>query len=96
LRRCPRLSDGRRLADCGNGERPEVEIWYDCVIMKKEILLPEQGKRYDWSQDQICVKSNLELSNGRLTLVEDRATGPKESPPPPHPSAMSTLKNSLA
>lgn len=40
--------------------------------MKKEIVLPGQGKNYDWAKDHVFVKSALELSDGRLTLVEDR------------------------
>jgi quercetin dioxygenase-like cupin family protein len=39
--------------------------------MKQSILLPGEGKRYDWSSDQVLVKSAFELSDGRLTLVED-------------------------
>ncbi len=39
--------------------------------MKKEIILPGQGKSYDWASDHVRVKSTLELSDGRLTLVED-------------------------
>lgn len=40
--------------------------------MKQQIILPGQGKSYDWSKDHIIVKSTLDLSDGRLTLVEDR------------------------
>jgi mannose-6-phosphate isomerase-like protein (cupin superfamily) len=40
--------------------------------MKKEIVLPGQGKSYDWAKDHVYVKSRLDLSEGRLTLVEDR------------------------
>ena len=39
--------------------------------MKKEIVLPGQGKSYDWAKDHVFVKSALTLSEGRLTLVED-------------------------
>jgi mannose-6-phosphate isomerase-like protein (cupin superfamily) len=39
--------------------------------MKQEIILPGQGKNYDWSKDHVFVKSSLDLSGGRLTLVED-------------------------
>lgn len=39
--------------------------------MKQEIVLPGQGKNYNWTQDQVFVKSALTLSDGRLTLVED-------------------------
>ncbi|MCI0414923.1 cupin domain-containing protein [bacterium] len=39
--------------------------------MKKEIILPGQGKDYEWSKDHVFVKSRLDLSVGRLTLVED-------------------------
>ena len=40
--------------------------------MKQQIVLPGQGKSYDWSKDHVLVKSTLDLSDGRLTLVEDR------------------------
>jgi quercetin dioxygenase-like cupin family protein len=39
--------------------------------MKQSIVLPGQGKSYDWSKDHVFVKSTLDLSDGRLTLVED-------------------------
>ncbi len=39
--------------------------------MKQQIILPGQGKSYDWSKDHVFVKSTLDLSDGRLTLVED-------------------------
>jgi mannose-6-phosphate isomerase-like protein (cupin superfamily) len=39
--------------------------------MKHRIVLPGQGKSYDWSKDHVFVKSTLDLSDGRLTLVED-------------------------
>ena len=38
---------------------------------KKEVVFPGQGKNYDWANDHVFVKSALELSDGRLTLVED-------------------------
>jgi mannose-6-phosphate isomerase-like protein (cupin superfamily) len=40
--------------------------------VKQRILRPGEGKSYDWSRDHVVVKSTLELSDGRLTLVEDR------------------------
>ncbi len=40
--------------------------------MRQEIILPGQGKSYDWAKDHVLVKSTLDLSDGRLTLVEDR------------------------
>ncbi len=40
--------------------------------MKQEIVPPGQGKNYEWSKDHVFVKSRLDLSDGRLTLVEDR------------------------
>jgi len=40
--------------------------------MRQQIILPGQGKSYDWSKDHVLVKSTLDLSGGRLTLVEDR------------------------
>jgi quercetin dioxygenase-like cupin family protein len=36
------------------------------------VVRPGEGKSYDWSKDHIVVKSTLDLSDGRLTLVEDR------------------------
>jgi mannose-6-phosphate isomerase-like protein (cupin superfamily) len=39
--------------------------------VKQQIVLPGQGKSYDWSKDHIFVKSSLDLSDGRLTLAED-------------------------
>jgi quercetin dioxygenase-like cupin family protein len=40
--------------------------------MRQQIILPGQGKSYDWSKDHVHVKSSFDLSDGRLTLVEDR------------------------
>jgi quercetin dioxygenase-like cupin family protein len=40
--------------------------------MKQEIVLPGEGKSYDWAKDHVLVKSAVALSDGRLTLVEDR------------------------
>lgn len=40
--------------------------------MKQRIVRPGEGKSYDWSKDHVFVKSTLDLSDGRLTLVEDR------------------------
>ncbi len=37
----------------------------------QQIILPDQGKNYQWSKDHVFVKSSIDLSNGRLTLVED-------------------------
>jgi quercetin dioxygenase-like cupin family protein len=39
--------------------------------MKQTILLPGKGKSYAWAKDHVLVKSTLDLSDGRLTLVED-------------------------
>ena len=39
--------------------------------MKHSIVLPGQGKDYAWSKDHVFVKSSSDLSDGRLTLVED-------------------------
>src|SRR5579871_2481639 len=39
--------------------------------MRQSIVLPGEGKNYAWSKDHVFVKSALELSEGRLTLVED-------------------------
>lgn len=40
--------------------------------MRQQIILPGEGKSYAWSKDHVFVKSTLELSEGRVTLVEDR------------------------
>jgi quercetin dioxygenase-like cupin family protein len=40
--------------------------------MKQQIVLPGQGKSYEWAKDHVFVKSTLDLSGGRVTLVEDR------------------------
>ncbi len=39
--------------------------------MKPSIILPGQGKSYEWSQDHVFVKSTQDLSGGRVTVVED-------------------------
>ncbi len=39
--------------------------------MKQQILLPGHGKSYEWSKDHVLVKTSVELTDGRLTLVED-------------------------
>ena len=40
--------------------------------MSTQSIIPAgEGKSYDWSKDHMYVKSALELSDGRLTLVED-------------------------
>ena len=39
--------------------------------MQKQVVLPGGGRSYDWSQDHVFVKARVELSDGRLTLVED-------------------------
>ena len=39
---------------------------------RQQIVLPGQGKNYDWANDHVFVKSTLNLSDGRVTLVEDR------------------------
>lgn len=39
--------------------------------MKHQILLPGHGKSYEWSKDHVLVKTSVDLTDGRLTLVED-------------------------
>ena len=39
--------------------------------MRHEIVLPGQGKDYPWAKDHVFVKSRFDLSEGRMTLVED-------------------------
>jgi quercetin dioxygenase-like cupin family protein len=41
------------------------------VTLRHSVILPGQGKTYDWSKDRVLVKSTLDLSDGRLTMVED-------------------------
>ena len=43
----------------------------DMKPSKQHIVLPGQGKSYDWSKDHVFVKAAHDLSDGRLTLVED-------------------------
>ena len=39
--------------------------------MKQQILLPGDGKSYEWSKDHVRIKASVDLTDGRLTLVED-------------------------
>ena len=39
--------------------------------MNQQILLPGDGKSYQWSKDHVLVKASVDLTDGRLTLVED-------------------------
>lgn len=39
--------------------------------MKQQIINPGQGQEYDWTKDHIFVKTALDLTAGRVTLVED-------------------------
>lgn len=39
--------------------------------MNQQILKPGQGLEYDWSKDHIFVKADMNLTSGRVTLVED-------------------------
>lgn len=39
--------------------------------MKQQIVLPGQGRSYEWEKDHILVKAAVDLTDGRLTLVED-------------------------
>src|ERR1700735_3564476 len=41
-------------------------------MSKQAIVLPGQGKTYDWAKDRIAVKSTHDLSDGRVTLAEDQ------------------------
>jgi quercetin dioxygenase-like cupin family protein len=40
--------------------------------MKHDVVLAGEGRNYEWAKDHVFVKSALELSDGRVTLVEDR------------------------
>ncbi len=39
--------------------------------MKQQIIASGQGHDYNWSKDHISVKTTLDLTEGRLTVVED-------------------------
>lgn len=39
--------------------------------MRHRIIPAGEGDDYDWAQDHVVVKSPLEVSDGRVTLVED-------------------------
>lgn len=39
--------------------------------MQPQIIPAGQGKEYDWSSDHIFVKTTLDLTGGRVTVVED-------------------------
>jgi quercetin dioxygenase-like cupin family protein len=39
--------------------------------MKQQILAAGQGKDYDWAKDHVYVKTTVELTGGRVTVVED-------------------------
>jgi quercetin dioxygenase-like cupin family protein len=40
--------------------------------MKQQIIQAGKGQEYDWSKDHVCVKTTLDLTEGRVTVVEDR------------------------
>ena len=40
--------------------------------MKQQILPKGEGRNYDWSNDQLFVKAGQGLSEGRVTVLEDR------------------------
>ena len=39
--------------------------------MKQHVVGPGHGPDYDWSQDHITVKTPVDLTGGRVTVVED-------------------------
>jgi quercetin dioxygenase-like cupin family protein len=39
--------------------------------MKQQIIPAGKGKDYDWSKDHVFVKTAFELTDGRVTVVED-------------------------
>jgi quercetin dioxygenase-like cupin family protein len=39
--------------------------------MKQQILSAGGGKDYDWSNDHVFVKTTVDLTEGRVTVVED-------------------------
>jgi quercetin dioxygenase-like cupin family protein len=39
--------------------------------MRQHIVAAGQGQNYDWANDHIFVKTPQDLTNGRLTVVED-------------------------
>jgi quercetin dioxygenase-like cupin family protein len=40
--------------------------------VRQKIVRPGEGKSYDWSKDHVFVKATLDLTDGRVTLVEDQ------------------------
>lgn len=39
--------------------------------MKQKIIMPGGGQDYDWANDHIFVKTTVDLTEGRVTVVED-------------------------
>ncbi len=39
--------------------------------MDQQIIAAGQGRNYDWSNDNICVKTAQDATGGRMTMVED-------------------------
>ena len=39
--------------------------------MKQHVVAPGEGLAYDWSQDHVTVKTPVELTAGRVSVVED-------------------------
>jgi len=39
--------------------------------MKQRVVAPAQGPDYDWSPGHISVKTPVELTDGRVSVVED-------------------------
>jgi hypothetical protein len=39
--------------------------------MKQHVVAAGHGPDYDWSQDHISVKTPMELTDGRVSVIED-------------------------
>src|SRR5277367_5098374 len=39
--------------------------------MKQQIIQAGKGRDYDWSNDHVYVKTTVDLTEGRVTVVED-------------------------
>lgn len=40
--------------------------------MRHSVVLPGQGPEYEWASDHVFVKTPVEMTDGRVTVVEDR------------------------
>lgn len=42
--------------------------------MRHSVVLPGQGSEYEWESDRVLVKTPVEVTDGRVTVVEDTLT----------------------